>query len=279
MKITITEEISLLELLKKQFPDSSNNTLKSWVEKERITVDGRVAKKSNQIVRVGETVEMGQKAHFINYDVRIFHEDAHLVVIYKPEGLLSVDTDTDATISAHEILKRRAPSPKVYPVQRLDRETSGIMVFAYTEAARDGLKKQFEEHSIEREYSAIIEGTLAEKKGVWKSYLKEDSNFFVRSTHSEDEGKLSVTHYEVVQEAKGRSLMRFRLETGRKNQIRVHCKEAGHPIAGDKKYGATTNPAKRLCLHACKLGFIHPITKQSHSFSIPLPDAFFKLFK
>lgn len=279
MKMLVEEQISLLELLKKHFSDSSNNTLKSWVEKERITVDGRVAKKSNVILQKGQEVVFGQRAHFINYDVKIFHEDPHLVVIYKPEGLLSVATDTDLTISAHEILKRRAPSPKVYPVQRLDRDTSGIMVFAYTEEARDGLKKQFEDHSIEREYSAIVEGVLAEKSGVWKSYLVEDSNFFVRSTSSPALGKESVTHYEVVKESKKFSLMRFRLETGRKNQIRVHSKEAGHPVAGDKKYGATSNPANRLCLHACKLGFTHPISGLKMSFSVPLPDAFFHLFK
>jgi 23S rRNA pseudouridine1911/1915/1917 synthase len=279
MKIEVTEQTTLLELLKKHFPDSSNNTLKSWVEKERFTIDGRVAKRTNIGLQKGQEVVFGQKAHFINYDVRIFHEDAHLVVIYKPEGLLSVATDNDLTISAHEILKRRAPSPKVYPVQRLDRETSGIMVFAYTEEARDGLKKQFEDHSIEREYSAIVEGILPEKSGVWKSYLVEDSNFFVRSIASPELGKESITHYEVVKESSKFSLMRFRLETGRKNQIRVHSKEAGHPIAGDKKYGATSNPAHRLCLHACKLGFTHPITGQVMSYSVPLPDSFFRLFK
>ena len=199
-------------------------------------------------------------------------------MVYKPEGLLSVATDSDLTISAHEILKRRTDGRMVYPVQRLDRETSGIMVFAYSEKARDGLKKLFHDHTIDREYSAIVEGVLKEKKGSWESYLKEDNNYVVKSTSSPEQGKWSVTHYEVLAETKTHSLMRFRLETGRKNQIRVHCKEAGHPIAGDKKYGAATNPASRLCLHACKLGFVHPVTELPLLFEVPLPEAFHKVF-
>ncbi len=275
MEIHVSEPKALLELLKQHFPDSSNNTLRTWLEKERILVDGRVVKKGSEVIQKGQIVTLGQKAVFIKGDMRILHEDAHLLVVYKPEGLLSVATDHDMTISAHEILKRRANGRMVYPVHRLDRETSGILVFAYSEKARDGLKKLFFDHSIDREYNAIVEGILPQKQGRWESYLKEDANFVVRSAK---QGKLSITHYEVLAETKTHSLMRFRLETGRKNQIRVHCKEAGHPIAGDKKYGAATNPASRLCLHACRLGFVHPATQQPMHFEIPLPAAFDKLF-
>jgi 23S rRNA pseudouridine1911/1915/1917 synthase len=148
------------------------------------------------------------------------------------------------------------------------------MVFAYTQSAREALQAQFQAHSIDRTYVGIVEGILPEKKGSWQSYLIEDPDYFVRSANV---GKLSITHYEVIREMRKLSLMRFKLETGRKNQIRVHCSEAGHPLTGDEKYGAKTNFAKRLCLHASKLGFIHPTSGKKMEFEIPVPDVFDKL--
>lgn len=275
MKIICEEEISLLEILQKLYPDSSKSTLRGWLAKERVCVEGKVVRIPSHLVKRGESVEIGQKVQFLRGEIRLLYEDAHLVVIVKPEGLLSVATDFRKHC-AHAILKRRSER-KVYPVQRLDRETSGVMVFAYTQSTREGLQAQFKAHTVEREYAGIVEGLLPEKKGSWKSHLVEDADYFVQSSRSPDEGKFSVTHYNVMKENKSHTLIRFRLETGRKNQIRVHSTEAGHPIAGDEKYGAKTNPAKRLCLHAYKLGFIHPVTEKKMQFEIPLPDVFYKL--
>lgn len=235
-------------------------------------VEGRVVRLANHPVQAGESVEIGPKVQFLRGDIRLLYEDADLVVIVKPEGLLSVATDFE-THSAHAILKERKEAI-VYPVQRLDRETSGVMVFAYTQRAREGLQEQFQAHSIDRTYSGIVEGILQEKKGSWQSYLIEDPDYFVRSAN---QGKLSITHYEVIRETRKLSLVRFKLETGRKNQIRVHCSEAGHPLAGDEKYGAKTNPAKRLCLHASRLGFMHPASGKKMQFEIPMPDSFYKM--
>ncbi|MFI5333678.1 MAG: RluA family pseudouridine synthase [Chlamydiales bacterium] len=272
MKILCEEEVPLLDLLKKWFPESSNNTLRSWLEKERVFVQGKVVRLANQLVKKGERVEVGPKVQFLRGDIRLLYEDAHIAVVVKPEGLLSVATDFDNQC-AHAILKRHA-NGMVYPVQRLDRDTSGVMVFTYTQSARKGLQAQFKEHTVERAYMAIVEGVLSEKKGAWKSYLVEDADYFMHSGASPEQGKFSVTHYEVISERRSHSLVRFRLETGRKNQIRVHSSEAGHPIAGDEKYGAKTNPAKRLCLHAYQLGFIHPENNKKMQFNIPLPDSF-----
>jgi len=255
--------------LQKLSPGSSKNTLKSWVEKGRVTVGGALARRWNCNVQ-GE-VCVGQRAAFADEGVKILYEDLHLVVVDKPIGLLSVRTDSEAERTVHSILKRRR-TKVVYPVHRLDRETSGVMVFVYTFAAQKVLKEKFEAHAIEREYRGIVEGILKPKKGTWKSYLAEDTNYFMKSR---PEGKLAITHYEVIQHRKHTTLVRFHLETGRKNQIRVHASEAGYPILGDKKYGSSSySPMGRLCLHAHILGFDHPVTGKKLRFTSPIPSVF-----
>jgi tRNA pseudouridine32 synthase/23S rRNA pseudouridine746 synthase/23S rRNA pseudouridine1911/1915/1917 synthase len=276
MKFIAEKELPLLDLLKLHYPDSSKNTLRSFLEQERVQVSGRVVKHGNRVVSKGQTVTVGKNVQFLDQEVRLFYEDEHLVVVYKPEGLLSVATDFDKKANLHSILKRRKKGLTVYPVQRLDRETSGVMVFAYSEAAKEHLKSQFKAHSVEREYVAIVEGILSEKQGRWESHLLEDSKYFVRSL-GPNLGKLSITHYKVLKEGKNVSLLRFSLETGRKNQIRVHTSEAGHPVVGDMKYGAIANPIKRLCLHARKLRFVHPVTNRPLAFEIPLPEEFYQI--
>jgi 23S rRNA pseudouridine1911/1915/1917 synthase len=154
-------------------------------------------------------------------------------------------------------------------VHRLDQGTSGVMLFVYNEKAQGHMKKQFEEHSIVRIYLGLIEGNLPSPSGTWESNLREDDAYFVRSS---PHGEKAITHYEVVAKRKKSSLVRFALETGKKNQIRVHTSEAGHPIVGDKKYGAKTNPYKRLCLHAHFLSFEHPATGKRLAFTSPLPS-------
>ena len=258
-------ESSLLDLLKLQFPESSTTTLRSWIEQGRVQVGGKILRRANHSVKKDELITLHKKVQFLPAEMRLLYEDNDLIVIDKPEGLLSVGLDYGAAINAHTLLKKRAEG-RVFPVHRLDRDTSGVMVFAYTEKARNSLKRQFEEHSIEREYLALLEGKLPELKGTWESFLQEDRNY---KMHSGAVGKKSVTHFEVIEHRKWHTLVRFRLETGRKNQIRVHAQDAGHPIAGDKKYGAKTNPLKRLCLHAHKLGFIHPKTGKLMRFESP----------
>jgi 23S rRNA pseudouridine1911/1915/1917 synthase len=275
MRFIATQPIALLEALELMSPDSSKNTLRSWLEKERVTVNGKLTKQAKFLVSEGQEVCVGRRMRFLREEIKILFEDEHLVVIDKPEGLLSVATDFDKSQTAHTILKRRFNNQKVYPVHRLDRETSGVMVFAYSEVAKEGLKELFFKHDIEREYSAIVEGVLKEPTGTWQSYLKEDEAYYVKSIKNPELGKHAITHYEVLSHNKNFSLIKLRLETGRKNQIRVHCKENGHPIVGDKKYGAQT-VAGRLCLHASKLGFVHPATGKKLSFESLVPELFDK---
>lgn len=268
MKTIALEKSQLLDLLLILSPDSSKNTLKSWVEKGRVTVNGCTVDKWNIEVFKGQEIAVGQRVAFTDEGVKILYEDGHIVVIDKPEKLLSVATDSETERTAHSILKRRC-NRMVYPVHRLDRDTSGVMLFAYTEQAREILKLKFADHTIDREYYALVEGILKPRKGTWKSILAEDDVFFVKSSNT---GKLAITHYELCGVKNRLSIVRFKLETGRKNQIRVHASESGHPIVGDKKYGSKINRFKRLCLHAHLLGFEHPITGKRMSFTSPLPS-------
>ena len=276
MKYIAVKESSLLEVACEMAPESSKNTVRSWIEQGRITLDGRVVKKSQTPVRKGEEVKLEKRTAFLEEGLKVLYEDPEIVVIDKPEGLLSVATDFQKQLTAHSILKRRFYSQRVFPVHRLDRETSGVLVFAYTEQARDGLKHLFEIHDIEREYFAIVKGKPPRAKGTWTNYLIEDKNYVVKTAPS-SKGKLAVTHYELCGFNSSFSRLRLRLETGKKNQIRVQCQEEGCPIVGDKKYGGDITPVNRLCLHAHLLSFIHPTKNKKISFTSSLPEVFYRL--
>lgn len=275
MKMVAKQESSVFELLKQLSPDSSNNTLRSWIEKGRVVLAGKVVSRSNQVVLAGQELAVGPRVQFARGDIKILFEDEHLVVLDKPEKLLSVATDFQDEHTVHTILKRRRHPGRVFPVHRLDRDTSGVMLFAYTEAAQNALKEQFEKRAIEKIYIAIVQGKMVEKNGKWESLLQEDANYFVSS--SSKSGKLAITEYEVIAQNSRYSALKLKLCTGRKNQIRVHCSEAGFPIVGDKKYGASLNLIKRLCLHAQSVAFTHPTSGKRMHFEIPLPEDFQRL--
>jgi 23S rRNA pseudouridine1911/1915/1917 synthase len=277
MKHTADKKASLLEILQEMAPDSSKNTLRTWLQAGRVTVDSQRAERANIEILPGQEILVGAKVSFLNGSIRILHEDDDIVVLEKPEGLLSVATDFETRATVHAYLKKQFHNRRVYPVHRLDRETSGVMLFAYSEKARDQIKTQFEQHTVDKTYFAIVEKEMKLGKGVWESYLEEDDFYYVKSTNDSQNGKLAITHYDVLKAHKNRSLLRLKPQTGRKNQLRVHCTEAGHPIVGDKKYGANTNPVKRVCLHAQKISFTHPTTGRRMTFSAPIPENFHKI--
>ncbi len=276
MKYTSEKKASLLEILEQMAPDSSKNTLRSWLQSGRVKVDNQRSMRANAEILPGQEIAIGPKVSFLRGSIRILHEDDAIVVLEKPEGLLSVATDFESKATVHSMLKRRFHQRRVYPVHRLDRETSGVMLFAYTEKARDALKEQFEQHQVDKTYYAIVEGAMPLGKGIWECLLEEDDFYYVKSTPN---GKHAVTQYEVLKISKNWSLLRLNPKTGRKNQLRVHCSEAGHPIAGDKKYKAVSNPIKRVCLHAQKISFVHPSTQKRLTFSTPLPETFNKVLE
>lgn len=277
MKYTASHEISILDALAQLSPKSSKNTLRSWIKEGRVQVDDKTVNQSSVIVSTHQIVTVGQRKKNIQPGLPILYEDSDLVIVNKPSGLLSVATHFEKQETLFSLLKAHYHPRKVFVVHRLDQDTSGVMVFALNPKALDGLKELFEKHAIKREYTGIVEGQITTSTGTWKSYQYEDSQYHVHETMDESAGKLAITHYQTVATTNRYSWLNLRLETGRKNQIRVHCASAGFPVVGDKKYGAQSNPLKRLCLHAHLLAFQHPITKKQLRFDAPIPEEFYRL--
>lgn len=271
MHYTSTQTSTLLDTLKAMAPDSSTSTLRSWLKQGRITLDGRTVHKANIAIQPGQQVALGKKQERVGESLQILYEDAHLFVVNKPSGLLTVATDYDLEHNAHTLLKERCRPGRVFPVHRLDRDTSGLLLFAKTEEARNQLKEFFASHAVQRHYLAVTMGHPKEKSGTWRSWLVDEADRVVR-TASQGQGREAVTHYKMIEKSGSKALLAFTLETGRKNQIRVHCAEAGIPIFGDGKYGEVTGP--RLHLHAYRLQFSHPITQKAMEFEAPLPANF-----
>lgn len=279
MKWTVTKPMSLLEALAQLAPESSKTNLRSWLKEGRTLVDNEVVKLGTTTVFPGQVVSLGAKSRFVDGDVNILYEDKWMVVVDKPEGLLTVATAFETEETVHAILKKNYKPGQIYVVHRIDQDTSGVLVFARTEEARDLFKLMFEKHELERAYTAIIEGSLDQSSGTWQSYLWEDEAYHVHETDDPHLGRLAITHYKQFGRGRRYAWLQLRLETGRKNQIRVHCQKAGHPIVGDKKYGAKTNALKRMGLHAHLLAFKHPITGKSMRFESPLPESFQRVMK
>lgn len=276
MKYKVQASLSLLEALEKLFPDSSKTTLRSWIKEERVRVDDIVIKNASIKLLPGQEVTLDSKKRLISGGIQILFQDNHLVVIDKPSGLLSVATASEMEMTAHSFLQEKF-GKKVYVVHRLDKDTSGLMMFALSEEAFNKLQAMFEKHLVERCYMAVVEGKFSKLSGSWESYLYEDEQYLVHSSQDSKRGVFAKTHYEVKRVSNKFSLVEFKLETGKKNQIRVHCQSNHHSIVGDKKYGACTDPLNRLCLHAYLLLFQHPITGKDLTFESSPPKEFFSI--
>ncbi len=213
--------------------------------------------------------------------LRILHEDRDILVVDKAPGLLTVGTETQREQTAYYRLtnyvrKGNAKSPqRVFIVHRLDREVSGLLVFAKSNAAKLVLQSQWE--SAEKRYAAVVHGIFSEKEGTLSSYLIENSAHVVHATNDRKNGKLSHTGYRVLKESRDHSLLEVTLLTGRKHQIRVHLADAGHPIIGDKKYGSRSRGGQRMALHAMYLAFNHPYSGKRVVFETPVPGYFERL--
>jgi 23S rRNA pseudouridine1911/1915/1917 synthase len=210
--------------------------------------------------------------------IRILFEDDTILVVDKPAGLLTVATETERENTLHAALRARAsgkkPHEKIFVVHRLDREASGLLVFAKTIAAKERLQEQFKDHSAGRRYLAVVEGRIGKDDFSIRSYLAENAAYRVYSTRKKEVGKLAVTHVHVVKRSPKATVVQVRLETGRKHQIRVHLAEAGFPIIGDKVYGSRSHPLRRLALHGEYLSFRHPRTGKRVEFQSDHPRAF-----
>ncbi len=273
MEYIVPTEMTVTEALRQLFPDSSRRTLQTWLKKGRFRLDGKLIAREDiplfkgQKLLVKDTFKAPKAA-----GLKILYEDRHMIVIDKPVGLLSVPLD-DGQNKRHALglLREAFGTDQIFAVHRIDRETSGILLFARGKDSEKYFDEIFERHDIVREYYAIVEGKVKENQGVWKSKLLELPSLHVVES---PEGKDATTHFSVIRRSPKYTYLKLHLETGRKHQIRVQCQMAGHPVVGDIRYGALENPMKRLCLHACTLGFKHPFTKKEVKFSSPLPLVF-----
>ena len=281
---TVTEDGTLLETAKKILKDHTSTKVKSMMKHMQFAVNHVPHSQYDFPVTAGDTfsVNFDQSfAVFYNKRIELIYEDQHILVINKGYGVLSMGTDKVKTGTAYSIMreyvKANNPTAHVFIVHRLDRNTSGLMMLAKTREAKDVMQHNWNNMVINRKYVAVVEGKMEQEEGVIKSYLAENSMFEVYSTDDPEKGQLAVTRYKTLHAGTKYSLVEFELDTGRKNQIRVHAKEMGHPIAGDRKYGASVSPIHRLALHAMTLRFVHPITRKEMNFSTPIPAAFRKL--
>jgi tRNA pseudouridine32 synthase/23S rRNA pseudouridine746 synthase/23S rRNA pseudouridine1911/1915/1917 synthase len=213
----------------------------------------------------------------------ILFEDQEIIVVDKQHGLLTVGTDREKMKTVHYLLNEYVKKGnersrnRVYVVHRLDRETSGILLFAKNEKAKNYLQENWQ--SFHKNYFAVVHGQLKKKEDLITSYLAENKVFIVYSVKDPEKGKLAKTGYTVIKESEQLSLVDITLFTGRKNQIRVHFAELGHPVVGDKVYGKDAKAYKRLALHAASITFTHPHTKKELTFKTPIPDYFKVLVK
>lgn len=212
--------------------------------------------------------------------LNILYEDHYILVVDKRSGLLSISTDRIKENTAHYLLNEyvkkgnQKSKNRVYIVHRLDRDTSGVLVFAKTEKAKEFLQKEWEH--FDKKYYAVVHGVLDQKEGLITSYLRENSIHRMYSVTDPDKGKLAKTEYKVIRESSKYSLLLIKLLTGRKNQIRVHFAEKGHAVAGDKSYGLKDNDTdiKRLMLHAAYMRINHPLSGEEMIFEAPVPAYF-----
>jgi 23S rRNA pseudouridine1911/1915/1917 synthase len=270
---------NLLDHLAQLFPDSSRTTLRQWLQHGRVRVNGEVEKNARREIAPDEVVDVAQKSVHaaLPASLALLYEDDDLLVVLKAHGLLTVATERERETTAQAYLNaylKRKGQERVHVVHRLDRETSGVLVFAKNYETRERLKDRFAAHDVDRLYVAIVEGILAPPRGTIRSHLRERKDLRMVSGDAHPDARLAVTHYRTIAVAHGCSVLEVTLETGRKNQIRAHLSEAGHPVVGDTLYGAKTNPLGRLGLHAKLLGFVHPTTGNKLTFTAPLPKAF-----
>lgn len=284
-KVTVKESNTLLPFLFEILKEQSRSAVKDLLSRGQISVNGKVIRQFDLPLEPEDTVGINYgrgKVEFNNPLLNIVWEDDDLIVVNKKEGLLSVSTERVRERTAYHLLsdylKKCDPRNKIFILHRLDRETSGLMMFAKSRAIQEKLQSNWNEMITQRCYVAVVEGRPEKDADLIISSLTENAKMQVYVT-LERSGKEAITRYRLLHTNQTYSLLELALETGRKNQIRAQMQSIGHPIAGDSKYGANTAPTRRLMLHARKLFFIHPTTGEEMKFETRIPESFTSLAK
>ena len=265
--LTVDEKCELLEYLLKKY-NLSKKLLKNFLSSKRVLVNGHVQTKFDYKLNIGDELVVLERVIMCKKIIPIIYEDDYLIVINKPSGLLSISNNS-SELNAYNLVsnyvKTKNKRNKIFVIHRLDKETSGLLMFSKNQDLKNTFQNNWNKYALKRGYIALLEGNLSKKSGTVKSYLKETKTHYVYSSSS---GKEAITNYSLIKNIGDKCLVQIFIDTGRKNQIRVHMKDINHPIVGDKKYG---NGKNELCLCANILEFYHPIKKEIIKLTISIP--------
>lgn len=281
--ITVKENAPLLEYLINNVSESRSK-LKATLQGRGIAVNGRMVTQFDYQLKAGDKIIISRhkkQNQFKSRYVKIVYEDRWLVVVEKNIGILSMAAGHSSlnvkSVLDDYFLKSRQKC-RAHVVHRLDRDTSGLMVYAKDIETEQILEHNWHQIVYDRRYVAVVSGEMGQDNGTIANWLKDNKAYITYSSPTDNGGKYAVTHFQVLNRTTEHSLVEYKLETGRKNQIRVHSADMGHPVCGDVKYGNGDDPLHRLCLHAYMLCFTHPVTGEPMEFSTPIPTAFRSLF-
>lgn len=281
--ITVKENAPLLEYLINNVSESRSK-LKATLQGRGIAVNGRMVTQFDYQLKAGDKIIISRhkkQNQFKSRYVKIVYEDRWLVVVEKNIGILSMAAGHSSlnvkSVLDDYFLKSRQKC-RAHVVHRLDRDTSGLMVYAKDIETEQILEHNWHQIVYDRRYVAVVSGEMEQNNGTIANWLKDNKAYITYSSPTDNGGKYAVTHFQVLNRTTEHSLVEYKLETGRKNQIRVHSADMGHPVCGDVKYGNGDDPLHRLCLHAYMLCFTHPVTGEPMEFSTPIPTAFRSLF-
>ena len=285
IELPVREPQELMEFMLKQMSGVSKNRVKDLLTGHAVTVDRKLVTQYNYKLKVGEMVRISRhkrNTELISKHIKIIYEDKDIVVIEKQPGILSMASSPNqfcVKSILDEYFHKRHFKCTAHVVHRLDKETSGLMIYAKSIEIEQILENNWHDIVYDRRYVAVLCGNMEQEGGTIHSWLKDNKAYITYSSPTDNGGKEAITHYHLLEKNKDYSLVELRLETGRKNQIRVHMKDLGFPVAGDIKYGNGRDPIGRLALHAYRLNFYHPRTGESMTFETPFPISFRKLFE
>lgn len=283
-ELSVHEDCTLMDFLLKEMHGVSRNRVKDLLHGHAVSVDKKLTTQYDAELHAGQTVRVSRhkrSTELVNKYVKIVYEDKSLIVIEKAAGILSMGVPGQYCVKdvLDEYFRRRHFKCTAHVVHRLDRDTSGLMLYAKNLEVKDMLEQAWHEIVFDRRYVAVVSGKMEREGGTVHSWLKESKSYVTYSSPTDNGGKEATTYFRRIDTSDNYSLLELRLETGRKNQIRVHMKDIGHPVAGDEKYGDGHDPIGRLCLHAYRLFFYHPVTGVRMEFETPIPQAFLRIFK